>query len=142
MTRVLFLPNPHTLIWLELDQPAEHILSELQNRTWLPPPPFDNLPADVTGRLNATCQDGIITITVRESDVDRPAPILPVLTQREREVLKGLAEGLTSRQIGLRLKISQRMVGYYVAQLKSIFQAQARADLLLKASGYLKINKR
>jgi len=53
-------------------------------------------------------------------------------------VLKGLADGLTTRQICLRLKISRRTVYVYVAELKTLFQAQTRAELLSKASGLIK----
>ena len=135
MTRLLFLPNARTLLWLDLDQPEDRILADLQAGNWRPPPPYDDIPAE---RLNAVFQDGIITITLRQI-LDPAAPLMMgKLTRRQSEVLKGLADGLTTNQICLRLKISRRTVFLYVAELKALFHAQTRAELLAKVTGLTK----
>lgn len=137
MTRILFLPNTHTLLWLDIDQPEDRILADLHTGNWRPPAPYENIPKE---SLNAAYQDGVITITVRQK-VEPRAPVPPVqpkLNRRQLEVLKGLADGLTTNQICLRLKISRRTVYVYVAELKTLFQAQTRAELLIKASGMIR----
>jgi len=137
MTRILFLPDARTLLWLDLDQPEDRVLADLRAGKWRPPPPYETIP---TESLNAAYQDGVITITLRQKVEPRPPapPVQPKLSRRQSEVLKGLADGLTTRQICLRLKISRRTVYVYVAELKTLFQAQTRAELLMKAAGLIK----
>ncbi len=48
---------------------------------------------------------------------NRPDPRLEGLTQREREVLDHMADGLTNRQIGERLHLSDKTVKNYVSSL-------------------------
>ncbi len=138
MTRLLFVPNPNTLLWLELDQPEELILAEIQAGAWRLPAPFDKV---FSGELNAALQDGVITITLRQP----PPPSAPAarptradLSRRQLEVLRGLADGLTTRQLCLRLRISPRTVYTYIAGLKTLFGAQTRAELLAKAAGIIR----
>jgi len=57
----------------------------------------------------------------------------PSLTARQGQVLSGLAEGLTTRQMAARLGLSQRMVGLHVAALKTRLGAQSRAELIRRA---------
>lgn len=52
------------------------------------------------------------------------------LTDRERDVLNLLMEGLTSKGIGARLGISARTVEVYRARLLSKFSARGTADLI------------
>ena len=47
----------------------------------------------------------------------RPDPRLAGLTQREREVLDHIADGLTNRQIGERLHLAEKTVKNYVSSL-------------------------
>ncbi|MCE1251916.1 MAG: LuxR C-terminal-related transcriptional regulator [Anaerolineae bacterium] len=57
----------------------------------------------------------------------------PRLSQRQSDVLKGLAEGLTTRQIAHRLDISTRMVTFHISSLKVRLNAQTRAEIILQA---------
>lgn len=54
----------------------------------------------------------------------------PQLTEREREVLKLLAEGLSNRAIGERLGISERTVKAHVANLFDKFGVRTRLELV------------
>jgi DNA-binding CsgD family transcriptional regulator len=53
---------------------------------------------------------------------------LGVLTQREREVLAAVAEGLTNREIGERLFISERTVGVHVGHIFDKLQVRTRVQ--------------
>jgi DNA-binding NarL/FixJ family response regulator len=50
------------------------------------------------------------------------------LTGREREVLAALAEGLTNREIGQRLFISERTVGVHVGHIFDKLQVRTRVQ--------------
>ena len=57
-----------------------------------------------------------------------PDDELGVLTQREREVLAAVAEGLTNREIGERLFISERTVGVHVGHIFDKLQVRTRVQ--------------
>ncbi|NMB87760.1 MAG: hypothetical protein GYA17_05340, partial [Chloroflexi bacterium] len=40
MTRLLFLPTEHTLLWLEEPRAAGQLVEEVRAGRWLPPPPY------------------------------------------------------------------------------------------------------
>ncbi|MDX1437548.1 MAG: response regulator transcription factor, partial [Anaerolineales bacterium] len=64
-----------------------------------------------------------------------PAPLPPEteLTQRELEVLALLAEGLTNRQIGVDLGISDRTVQGHLAHIFAKLQAGSRTEAVMRA---------
>jgi DNA-binding CsgD family transcriptional regulator len=53
---------------------------------------------------------------------------LSVLTSREQEVLAAVAEGLTNKEIGLRLFISERTVGVHVGHIFDKLQVRSRVQ--------------
>ena len=53
---------------------------------------------------------------------------LSVLTGREREVLAAVAEGLTNREIGQQLFISERTVGVHVGHIFDKLQVRTRVQ--------------
>jgi DNA-binding CsgD family transcriptional regulator len=57
-----------------------------------------------------------------------PGDELSVLTSREREVLGAVAEGLTNREIGQRLFISERTVGVHVGHIFDKLQVRTRVQ--------------
>jgi DNA-binding CsgD family transcriptional regulator len=57
-----------------------------------------------------------------------PDDELGVLTTREREVLAAVAEGLTNREIGERLFISERTVGVHVGHIFDKLQVRTRVQ--------------
>jgi DNA-binding CsgD family transcriptional regulator len=66
-------------------------------------------------------------------DVAPPDPVaaggeLAALTGREREVLSALAEGMTNREIGQRLYISERTVGVHVGHIFDKLQVRTRVQ--------------
>jgi DNA-binding NarL/FixJ family response regulator len=53
---------------------------------------------------------------------------LGALTEREREVLAAVAEGLTNREIGQSLFISERTVGVHVGHIFDKLQVRTRVQ--------------
>ena len=53
---------------------------------------------------------------------------LGLLTEREREVLAAVAEGLTNREIGQQLFISERTVGVHVGHIFDKLQVRTRVQ--------------
>jgi DNA-binding CsgD family transcriptional regulator/tetratricopeptide (TPR) repeat protein len=68
------------------------------------------------------------------ADDTAPAPVagpddeLGALTEREREVLGAVAEGLTNKEIGQRLFISERTVGVHVGHIFDKLQVRTRVQ--------------
>jgi DNA-binding NarL/FixJ family response regulator len=89
--------------------------------------PFAAEVAAVAGR-------GRVTLVRDEQTVALPPPEpaagdeLSVLTGREREVLAAVAEGLTNREIGARLFISERTVGVHVGHIFDKLQVRTRVQ--------------
>jgi len=50
------------------------------------------------------------------------------LTPREQQTLEGMARGLTNKEIGNELKLSDRTVGIYVANILAKFNAKTRTE--------------
>ncbi|GIE92880.1 helix-turn-helix transcriptional regulator [Paractinoplanes rishiriensis] len=71
--------------------------------------------------------DDADTIAMTPPDPD-PGDELGALTQREREVLAAVAEGLTNREIGERLFISERTVGVHVGHIFDKLQVRTRVQ--------------
>ena len=130
MTKLLFLPSPNTLVWLEIPQSPEELLEAIAQNRWLPPPPFEDIPID---SLQAVCQGEIVTVSAVPPGPDD----LPRLSRRQQAVLSALVSDLTYRQIAYRLDITPRMVKYHVAELKTRFAAQTRAELIQKGLHWL-----
>jgi DNA-binding CsgD family transcriptional regulator len=133
MTRLLFVPDPNTLIWLDLTSDPAALVADIQLGVWLPPAPYTNL----AGQLKVYWQEGLVivsTLILFGQDETRPRPIL---SRRQREILKGLMDGLTSRQMALRLGLRERMVFHHIAALKRLLGAGTRAELVVKGRDLL-----
>ena len=57
-----------------------------------------------------------------------PPTELATLTTREHEVLEAIAEGLTNREIGAKLFISERTVGVHVGHIFDKLQVRTRVQ--------------
>jgi DNA-binding NarL/FixJ family response regulator len=58
------------------------------------------------------------------------------------EVLHGLAEGLTTRQIAVRLGVTPRMVQYHVSEIKRRLGARSRAQSVSRAQALGMVRRR
>lgn len=62
-----------------------------------------------------------------------PKTIFPSLTEREREILKLIAQGDTNRSIADKLALSQKTIGNYVSNIFTKLQVADRAHAIIKA---------
>jgi DNA-binding NarL/FixJ family response regulator len=62
----------------------------------------------------------------------KPSPIAPTtdLTPRERQVLEGLVDGLSEKQVATRLELSTQTVHSYIKQLYRKLHVRSRAELV------------
>ena len=81
----------------------------------------------VARRYKIALADDADTVPLTAPDPD-PGDELGVLTSREREVLAAVAEGLTNREIGERLFISERTVGVHVGHIFDKLQVRTRVQ--------------
>ena len=68
-------------------------------------------------------------------ELSRPQPPDPLdeLTEREREVLQLIAEGLTNREIGDRLHLSEKTIKHYMTNILQKLQVRSRVEAALLA---------
>jgi DNA-binding NarL/FixJ family response regulator len=81
----------------------------------------------VSQRFRVALADDAETVLMTPPDPD-PGDELGILTTREREVLGAVAEGLTNREIGERLFISERTVGVHVGHIFDKLQVRSRVQ--------------
>jgi DNA-binding NarL/FixJ family response regulator len=74
--------------------------------------------------VTLTGDDDTAATTARQPGGDG----LSMLTEREREVLAAVAEGLTNREIGQALFISERTVGVHVGHIFDKLQVRTRVQ--------------
>ncbi|MEN4012324.1 MAG: response regulator transcription factor [Bellilinea sp.] len=61
-----------------------------------------------------------------------PAPVYESLTDREIEILSLVAEGLTNKVVGIKLKISDRTVQGHIARIFEKLQAASRTEAVMR----------
>lgn len=64
----------------------------------------------------------------------RPADPLEELTEREREVLHLVAEGLTNREIGERIHLAEKTVKHYMTNILGKLHVRSRVEAALLAA--------
>ena len=89
--------------------------------------PFAAEIVSVAHKYRVALADDAVTVSMPAPDPD-PGDELGVLTIREREVLAAVAEGLTNREIGERLFISERTVGVHVGHIFDKLQVRTRVQ--------------
>jgi DNA-binding NarL/FixJ family response regulator len=67
----------------------------------------------------------------------RSLPVPVALTERERQILRGITEGDSSREIAERLVISEHTVRAHVRNLMKKLGVSSRAQAAALAVGYL-----
>jgi DNA-binding CsgD family transcriptional regulator len=89
--------------------------------------PFAAEVVSVAQRFRVSLADDVDTASLPVPETGG-ADELGVLTSREREVLAAVAEGLTNREIGERLFISERTVGVHVGHIFDKLQVRTRVQ--------------
>ncbi len=141
MTRMIFFPGEGSFVVMDSPISPRELTQAVNSGEWTLPAPYDFLnPGENGGAyLQATCQDQVVVVTLTQpivilSDSTQAVKEPLMISARQHQVLVALAEGLTTRQIALRLKISTRMVMYHVARIKAAFGSFSRAQSVGKAA--------
>jgi len=147
MTHILFLPDDRTLLQLDAAETADELVEAVNSGRWQPPEPYhagfgQNL---LPGPFFASRQGNLVVVMLTRAaaaDLKPPTGSLPVLSPRLLEVLHGLAEGLTTRQIAVRLGVTPRMVQYHVSEIKRRLGARSRAQSVSRAQSLGMVRRR
>ena len=139
MTRLLFLLDDQVLVLLDSPLAADDLVCEIQAGRWLPPEPYASwLAASTFGRLRALRQGRWVIVTptqplgLPEEAVAGAQPFY--LNPRQMQVLQGLVEGLTSKEIAMRLNLHFRTIEAHVAEIKRVLGTTSRAQAILRAA--------
>lgn len=144
MTRILFLPDDETLVVADSPLDCEELALVVSANRWLPPAPYDRpllmlLHENPRRPALRFMQVGRTVILSPAAPLVYAAADLPAnlrLTPRQREVLRCLSEGLTTKEAALRLHTSRRTVLAHIADIKTrlgvttMYEAIKRAAVL------------
>jgi DNA-binding NarL/FixJ family response regulator len=78
---------------------------------------------------------GLAAQVLKIMQTRKPAERRPIddLTKREEDILKGVASGLSNREIGVQLNIQEKTVKHYMTTILSKLQARNRVEAALMA---------
>lgn len=93
-------------------------------------PEPEMMPKEARSRVKDNGELDFLTQNSEMGDRPSPGPNSPILTQREREVLDLLTEGLSNIQIGSRLHLSPRTIEKHVSSLFRKTLSNNRAELV------------
>jgi DNA-binding CsgD family transcriptional regulator len=136
MTRVLIISDPNTLVWLELPLPAAELVRAARGDKWLPP--------QLAGYISPGMSFGVSlvedTVIIYQQEKTLPDGRErhskggeTHLSLRQRQVLQGIVQGLTTKEIARNLGVSPRTVLFHLAAVKSLTGCQTRAELVRQA---------
>jgi two-component system, NarL family, nitrate/nitrite response regulator NarL len=83
--------------------------------------------------INLVVVDSGIPLIAR-STPSSPVPPLEILTSRELEVLRLVAEGLPNKQIALRLNISEHTIKFHINAIMGKLGVQSRTEAVVRAT--------
>lgn len=147
MARILFLPDETTVILLQSTHPADRLLAMVRSGLWRPPAPYSEWLQTGGYTLNATSAGSLVVIQVSCGcqAPDRPAELrVPVLSQRQLQVLQYLAEGLKQSEIARRIGISPRTVSAHINSIKARLGVRTTAQTIGRAAalGLVRMKRR
>jgi len=134
MTRLIYIPDESSLILLDSPLNADALVESVKKGLWNPPGTTAENPP---GRLQAVALGGTVVISTSRWQKTPPRAWhsrKPGLPHRQRQVLQGLAEGLTTTQIAARLHIHPRTVEHHINAIKIRLGAANRVEIAFKAS--------
>jgi len=144
MTRLVFVDD-ELVILLETDLPPAALVEAIQANRWSLPPPLAALTAAGgpgnarLGGLRAVRLGRLVILSPIENHEGPallpPAGAVPLdLSPRQRQVLQGLADGLTNKQIAARLELHKRTVDLHIAAIKGRFGTSSRMQSVLRGA--------
>ena len=147
MTRVVFV-DEELVILLETELPPAALVEAIEANRWPLPPTLAALTAaDGSGEarlgalraLRAVRLGRLVILSPAETHEGTALPSLagatPLdLSPRQRQVLQGLADGLTNKQIAARLGLHKRTVDLHIAAIKGRFGTSSRMQSVLRGA--------
>jgi DNA-binding CsgD family transcriptional regulator len=144
MTRLVFVDD-ELVILLETDLPPAALVDAVQANLWPLPPPLAALataggPGEARQRaLRAVRLGRLVILSPAETHEGGPFPTpagaTPLdLSRRQCQVLQGLADGLTNKQIASRLGLHKRTVDMHIAAIKGRFGTSSRMQSVLRGA--------
>ena len=136
MTRLLFLPDDQSLLVFESTLNPPELAAAVNRGAWLPPAyaaGLENQPALQAfhlGRLVVVIPSQPLRLAPETLEKSQPAHLSP----RLRQVLQLLAQGLSNKEIALRLKLHPRTVARHIRALKQHFGASSLAQSVMRAA--------
>jgi DNA-binding CsgD family transcriptional regulator len=118
------------------DQPTYHLLQEQLERSL----PSEALEAEKIAGRNLTLDEiqaalpSLDPNTNVQSDQSVTEPHLPALTSREHQILRGITEGKTNREIAATLFISPRTVSWHVENILAKLGVESRTAAAIRAT--------
>jgi DNA-binding NarL/FixJ family response regulator len=136
MTLVIAMDEGGAVHLVEDPKPARQIQDNINAGSWAQDFSLPKSPIHTTIRGN--------TLMVLPTDMPEKRPVyaIPAITDREREVLVGLAEGLTHKEIAARYKISPRTVRDRIERLKTKLNAVTPIQVVVRAVAFGMIKPR
>jgi DNA-binding CsgD family transcriptional regulator len=131
MTRLLYLPDDDHYALFELPMEDDALIDLITTGGWRPP----GMPPAEPGDALSTFHLGRLVVAFpssRSLDLMADAARL-ALSARQHLALRSLAEGLTNRQIALRMNISASMVKHHLGSLRRHFGVSTRSQLVAHA---------
>ncbi|MCL4561041.1 MAG: LuxR C-terminal-related transcriptional regulator [Chloroflexi bacterium] len=133
MTRILFLIDSRSLYVIEKPETPDQLAEEINSAS--PPAWAEAIAGEaLQGRRLRPVRLGE-DLAVIPAEIEQVSPIAqPVLggserlTARELQVLQGMAEGLTTKAICLRLGLRPRTVTHHIASIKTKFGVSTRGQ--------------
>lgn len=86
--------------------------------------------------LDRLMMGSVLTEMTQSSEVDQEKVKIATLTDREREVIALIAEGLKNKQIGQRLFITETTVTHHLSSIFSKLEVSDRLELVIYAFAY------
>jgi DNA-binding NarL/FixJ family response regulator len=145
--RIRALPRPPTVLVLTTFDGDRHVIAALRAgaagfvvKSTPPGELFDLIRVAARGHtvLSASARDGLLAVSAgAREERERARARLAELTDREREVLTGIGDGLSNAQIADRLFLSETTIKGYVSRTldKLGCANRTQAGLLAKAAG-------
>lgn len=135
MTRILYLPSESAFYTLDSALPPARLMMAVNSGKWLPPA---HIPREARAvRALRAVRVGRSTILIyRPLDLEQIHPIqTPVesLGSRGMDVLQCVAEGMSTKQVAVRLGMSRRTVYMHLAAIRRSFNAISTAEAIRRA---------
>lgn len=138
MTRLIFIPDENTLIVMESPLTADELMHSIHSGLWSPPTTSRMAGLQPTEGLQATRIGSVVIASYPPHLSGKPARSrnhTANLSRRQQQVLQGIADGLTTRQIAARLNLHPRTVQMHIDALKTRLGARNLAQSVRLATG-------